>query len=353
MKNVKKLFVAMMLIWSLGSTSYAEATFPVGIDLKHVPEGAVNRNSSGGTLLLSDSPEMVSDDGILYQDKVKGDVRLFFYHVNATETSKKMDVLLENKGKETAHVQVSQSSLGGPGYDWLTVGKETLMTYLVGEGGYQIAIPPGGIVPLSTTINETAVLPNRLVNGIFDFTVDQPITVKVMMLPVLEDSVKFSKTARILAPDEYHLRGTFQGANRQLSLVKSYDPVHDGTIGLTLADNKIDTYLTGIDAIDGSKVVNYGNYGVVYEILLPSKIGKKVAYYLVPMGGSYAGAIGIHHPGIKKNPLATPIDRLYFGGEAHKEFAFLGTYDSGDPLSFTFSPPGASNLPVKILLLPQ
>ena len=62
MKNVKKLFVAMMLIWSLGSTSYAEATFPVGIDLKHVPEGAVNRNSSGGTLLLSDSPEMVSDD---------------------------------------------------------------------------------------------------------------------------------------------------------------------------------------------------------------------------------------------------------------------------------------------------
>jgi len=353
MKYVKNLIVLALMLVSVGNISSVGAALPVGLDLKDLPEGQVNKSSLGGTLLLSDSPEMVASDGILYQDKVDGKVRLFFYHVNASETSKKMDVLLENKGHETAHVTVSQSSLGGPGYDWLTVGKETLMLYLAEKGAYNISIPPGGVVPLAASISEAAVLPNRLINGIFDFVVDRPVTVKVMMLPVLEDSASFSRSAQVLPADEYHLRGTFQGADRQITLAKAYDPVRDGAIALTLADNKIDKYLTGIDAIDGTKVVNYGNYGVVYQILLPSKIGGKVAYYLVPMGGSYAGAIGIDHPEMNFSPLATPIDRLYFGHNEHKEFAFLGTYDSGDPLAFPFSPPGASNLPVKIVILPQ
>ena len=37
------------------------------------------------TLLFSDSPETVEEDGILYQDTVKGDARLLYYHVNGTD----------------------------------------------------------------------------------------------------------------------------------------------------------------------------------------------------------------------------------------------------------------------------
>ena len=93
---------------------------------------------------------------------------------------------------------------------------------------------------------------------------------------------------------------------------------------------------------------------MVYHILFPSKKGGRVTYYLVPMGGYYAGAIGIHHPDVNWSPLATPRNEIYFGSDAkQKDFAFLGTFDGGDPLSFTFSPPGASNLPVKIVILPQ
>ena len=71
------------------------------------------------------------------------------------------------------------------------------------------------------------------------------------------------------------------------------------------------------------------------------------------MGGYYAGAIGINHTNLKANTLATPQGRTYFGNDGPKEFAFLGTYNSGDVLSFKFSPPGASNLPVKIVIMPQ
>jgi len=342
-----------MMIVSLRTDSIALAYGVLKMDIDKLPEWQVNNSSLGGKLLLSDSPEMVDSDGILYQDKVTGNVRLFFYHVNASKTAKKMAVVLENKGHEVAHVNVSQASLGGPGYPWLAVGKETMTSYLAGKTSYQISIPPGGVVPLAASISDAAVLPNMLIHGIYDFTVDRLIDVKVMMLPMLEDDVEFSQTARVLPADQWHLRGTFEGANRKISSVHGYDPVLYRGVGITLADNDIDPYLQGIDATDGTKVVNYGNYGVVYQIVPPGKNGWKISYYLVPMGGYYAGAIGIKHPDVKWSPLATPQDRIYFGGDDQKDFAFLGTYDSSESLSFTFSPPGASNLPVKIVILAQ
>jgi len=353
MKYAIKLFLIIMMIVSLRTESIALAYGPLNMDIDKIPEWEVSNRSLGGKLLLSDSPEMVESDGILYQDKVQGNIRLFFYHVNASKTAKKMQVLLENKGPGVAHVNVSQSSLGGPGYAWLAVGKEALTSYLSGKQPYQISIPPGGVVPLAASISDTAVLPNMLIHGIYDFTVDRPINVKVMMLPILEDDVKFSQAAQVLPADQWHLRGTFEGANRRLSSIQAYDPVLYKAVGITLADNEVDPYLQGIDATDGTKVVNYGNYGVVYQIVPPGRNGRKISYYLVPMGGYYAGAIGINHPDVNWSPLATPRDRIHFEGENQKDVAFLGTYDNSELLSFTFSPPGASNLPVKIVVLSE
>lgn len=353
MKSATKLVLIIMMIAIMGNGSNAAAYEPIRMDnVDQLPEWEMKNSSLGGKLLLSDSPEMVQDDGILYQDKVEGNVRLFFYHVNAAKNAKKMDVILENKGTEVAHVKVSQSSLGGPGYAWLAVGKETMTSYLGKAASYQINIPPGGALPLSTSISETAVLPNMLIHGIYDFTVDHPINVKVLMLPMLEDSIKFSKTAKVLPTDEWRLRGTFEGANRKLSSVDAYDPVLYRAIGITLADNEVDPYLKGIDATDGTQVVNYGNYGVVYQIEPPGRNNRRISYYLVPLGGYYAGALGIHHPEVDWSPMATPRGKVYFG-DNKQDFSFLGTYDKSESLSFTFSPPGASNLPVKLVILSQ
>lgn len=352
--KVMKLVLATLVIFSMNQAASVTATDIQGLNLYYVPELVVTNSSLGGTLLLSDSPEMVTHDGILYQDKIEGNARLFFYHVNAAQIAKKMDVVLENKNKETAHVTVSQFSLGGPGYDWMAVGKEALSSYLAGSRPYQLNIPPGGSVSLSADISAIAVLPNMLINGIYDFTADRQITVKVLMMSILDEGVEFAKIAQLLPADQYRLRGTFEGANRQLAPLQPYDPTRDGAVTLTLADNAIDHYLQGIDATDGTKVINYGNYGVVYHIQLPSQGSGKIAYYLLPAGGSYAGAIGIKHPEVNWSPLAIPLGRKLFGdNKAVREYAFLGTYDSGDPLSLTFSPPGGSNLPVVIVVLPQ
>ena len=353
MKYALRVVLFLIVIVSLRNVSNVEAYGPIKMDILKLPEWEMKNSSLGVKLLLSDSPEMVESDGILYQDKVEGTVRLFFYHVNAGQTAKKMQVVLENNGPEVAHVNVSQSSLGGPGYVWLAVGKETLTSYLSGKSSYQMSIPPGGVVPLSANISNTAVLPNMLIHGIYDFTVDHLINVKVMMLPLFEDDIKFSQIAQVLPADQCHLRGTFKGANRKISSVQAYDPVLYKAVGITLADNEVDPYLQGIDATDGTAVVNYGNYGVVYRIVPPGKNGWYISYYLAPMGGYYAGAIGINHPDVNWSPLATPGDRIHFGGDNQKDSGFLGTYDNSESLSFTFSPPGASNLPVKIVILAQ
>lgn len=72
----------------------------------HLSEWVANISSYGGNLVLSDSPETVPADGIMYQDVVNGDTRLFFHHVNGTNEPKKIVVLLENATENWAAVNL-------------------------------------------------------------------------------------------------------------------------------------------------------------------------------------------------------------------------------------------------------
>jgi hypothetical protein len=343
----------LVMLGLLGQSVFATAAAPQNLDILQLPEWGVTSSSYGGKLLLSDSPEMVYEDGIMYQDEVAGDVRLFFHHVNATTTAKRIVVMLENDGSETANVTVYQYGLGGPGADWMAVGKAAQKAYMAGSEIYLVAVPGKGWAPLSTRLTDTVVQPNMLVNGIYDFTTDRPVKVKVMMLPVNAIEDKFAQQAKQLSADEQHLRGTFDGRDRLMIPNKVYNPGEDGAVAVTLADNKIDAYLEGIDATDGSKVVNYGNYGVVYKIFLPSDNSGKIKYYLNPRGGDYAGVMGVKYLHVNEAPVPTPDSNAGFGSNKLTDFAPIGTYKSGESLWLTFSPPGASNLPVKLVILPQ
>jgi hypothetical protein len=351
MRHLLKLGLTMVLLAALAGPALAAG--PIAADALELPEYKAAFTSGGGKLLLSDSPEMVPEDGILYQDKVEGDVRLFFYHVNATKTAKQLAVVLENSGPKAARVVISRYGLGGPGYNWMAVGKEAMTNYLTGGEKYRLSVPSGGSVSLSAEIGDYAVLPNMLINGIYDFTADQPVTVKVMMVPLIADSREFARKAKVLEADEVHLRGTFSGANRVVVPIKAYDPLTIGAVAMTLADNKVDGFLKGVDATDGSQVVNYGNYGVVYRIVLSSKSKVRFGCYITPRGGHYAGAVGVKYKGVEHGPVATPQEGVSFGGEGPGDYALVGLFDGGQPLSLTFSPPGGSNMPVRLVIVPE
>lgn len=352
MNWMKRLVMAAVLALVLTGQALAADGGPEKLDILKLPEWPVTANDYGGRLLLSDSPEMVTADGIMYQDTVQGNARLFFHHVNATDTTRRIVVLLENSGAEEARVTVSQYGLGGPGADWLAVGKAAQTAYLAGGKLYTVTVPARGAAPLSPVLADSVVRPNMLVNGIFDFQSDSAVTVKVMMLPVDADSRRFARKAKVLPTDESRLRGTFEGKDRLLIPYRVYDPARDGTVVITLGDNVIDRYLEGIDATDGSKVLNYGNWGVVYKLFLPSQNSGRIACYLNPRGGTYAGALGVKYRHVEEAPVPTPAGRTSFGDDKFTDFAAIGKYSSDESLWLTFSPPGASNLPVKLVIMP-
>jgi hypothetical protein len=349
---LRKILPVFMLLLSMNGISFAAEYKLTGQDVLNLPEWPVSSTAFGGKLLLSDSPEMVPADGITYQDTVSGEARLFFHHVNDTAVPKKVIVLLENQGSETANITVVRYGLGGPSLDYLRVGKDAQMQYLKNDNLYLVEVLPNSHKLLDTQLDQLVVEPGMLVNGIYDFKADQPIKVSVMMLPVDADIEPFAATARVLPADQHRLRGTFDGKDRLITGKKAYTS-KEGMVVVTLADNEIDRYVTGIDATDGSKVLNYGNYGIVYKLYLPTTYQDHIAYYLNPRGGVYAGGIGLKYRHQYQYALETPSGQLCFGENKTTDFEHLGVYEGGQSLWLTFSPPGASNLPVKLVLVPQ
>lgn len=331
----------------------------------------VQTKDTGGTLLFSDSPEYVNRDGILYSDTVQGDARVLFYHLNNTDVTKKVAVVLENHSDQYTIIHVTRGGMSQPSSNYLEVGKGTQVEYFDQQLNGKIYIGKGEKRLLQDDMDSTVLQPGQLVYGVFDFSSKQPVRVSVIMYPADANPLDFIKDAVVLPKDEHRLRGTFRGMDRIISSSRAYDPRRDGIVYIPIGDNERDTYRTGIDATDGSLVTNYGNYGVLYRISIPMRGDYSARYFLSPLGGVYAGAMRVDY-GRRSNLLLTPGGRTYFGdatppesqGEVkardegtatlshYTELADLGTYDSKSEPSFEYSPPGASNLPVNLILMP-
>ena len=326
---------------------------------------------SGGTLLFSDSPEYVKENGILYQDIVQGDARVLYYHLNDTRLPKKVAVILEALDGVSV-VKVTRGGTSVPSSDYLRVGKATQLAYFGSEPlNDKIFVSPETPRLLKADMDKTVLQSSELVYGVYDFHASSPVRVSVIMYGADVNPFSFIRRATILPRDEIALRGTFQGMNRRITAKRAYHPEREGTVYFPIGDNIRDQYLRGIDATDGSDVVNYGNYGILYEIAIPITGRQSVNYYLSPLGGVYAGAIrAVSSEGSKV--WETPAKRAFFGDRTPPEtpdmaqarnegfmflttgveLAALGTYNYNQQVKFEYSPPGASNLPVNIILMP-
>ena len=332
----------------------------------------VESKDEGGTLLFSDSPESVTDDGILYQDTVKGEARILYYHLNSSDSDKKVAVVLQSADGQPAIVRVTRGGACYPSPDYLHVGKMAQMAYFEGEAHGDIYIGRGRHRLLQENMDTTILHPGDLVYGVYDFASNRPIKVSVIMYPADANPFEFLEQAHVLPKDEQRLRGTFHGMNRIVTSSQVYDPAVDGTVYFPLADDIHDHYRTGIDATDGSAVTNYGNSGVLYKLQIPVAKDGAVQYYLSPLGGVYAGAMTVERETTRRRMIETPYGRPYFGDATPPEsdatqkareeglailtdtteLTDLGAYDGDRPVTFEFSPPGASNLPINIIMMP-
>lgn len=322
---------------------------------------------TGGTLIFSDSPEYVKDNGILYSDIVEGSARILYYHLNDSHDDKKLAVIVENVSGQFNTLNITRGAAAKPSRKFLSVGKAVLTAYMKNAFHTSLVFNAGERKLLRDNMHDLVVKPGHLTYGLYDFNVDHPVRVTVLMYPANADPILYSLGAHVLPKDEQQLRGTFKDMTRVIRVKGRYDPNADGIKYLLLSDGINDQYKIGVDATDGSTVTNFGNYGIDYRIELETR--SKTQFYLSPLGGVYAGAMRSNHKGHSKLIL-TPRGKTFFGDETpeepenvkeareeglalltdYTELADLGTFNG--KVSFDYSPPAASNLPVYIILMP-
>ena len=348
------LFLLLLSVVFFGVTASAWAA-PLRLsDLADIlPEWPVNASEAGGRLILSDSPEDVAQEGILYRDSVKGNVRLFFHHFNAMPEKKRIVALLTNKGKEPAKVEVLRYGISRPDVDLLRAGRSIQGDYLRGDRSHKLEVAPGKSALLPSGGGTQPLPPQMLLTGMIDFRVDQELQLVVAAIPEQGDLAALVASYPVLPPvsGKPHLRGSFSHNERLLLGRRPYNPIADGPVAITIGDGEIDPFLAGLDATNGQTVRNYGNYGLVYRILIPSAGTGKIRCYLNPRGGVYAGWAAVKTKTMH-TLVGTPGKTLYFGEGTLADFELLAEFSAGDSLWVTLSPPGSSNLPVRLMLVP-
>ncbi|MTI83612.1 MAG: copper amine oxidase [Firmicutes bacterium] len=301
------------------------------LDLKEIdPAVSMNREQ----VMVSNSPEIIREDGILYSDVLEGEHRLYYHHINGAKETKKVYLLAVNQGEKPVRLTVQKHGIAGPA-DPMAVGRAAayrFMKYVPGESRF-LELQPGEKVVLNKGLSDT-VTPGNTVHGIFNINARdelQFIVLTVKDQKALDNYASLSTLPR----DDNHIRGTFSRGNRFLSVnLRDNEPAR-----LVVADGEDDSFLRGKDDRLVSK--NKGNYGLIYRIKISSK--HRVGVLFSPRGGVFAGAgewdqqaFYLPNSGILKP----------------KDGAMIGVVEAGKEKVLEFIPPAGSYLPVNLVFIP-
>ena len=328
--------------------------------------------SQTDTLLLSDSPEYVGPvGGTLSAGTINGNGRIYFYHVNEMDKPHKIAIVLENQSAypNTVHVMRQLKSVATP--DYFAAGRDLSRKDLenpLDESPnarplYSLSIPPQERQLIFSDLENTPVYQDALFTGIVDIKTEAPIFARVMMLPMGMDAVDASHWAKNLPIDEIQLRGTYTGSKRNMEVTTPFDTTLGGAF-VEIGNDREDMFINGVDEMQNKAFVrDRGNYGVSYTLKIPTKGNEPFRLYFNPLGGPYSGSFtvkALHQQGARRGQTDT---RTYHIGGADGITALgdgtildsrlMGNYNAGDLLTLNFMPAGASNLPIRFLLIPE
>ena len=328
--------------------------------------------SQTDTLLLSDSPEYVGPvGGTLSAGTINGNGRIYFYHVNEMDQPHKIAIVLENQSAypNTVHVMRQLKSVATP--DYFAAGRDLSrkdLEHPLDESPnarplYSLSIPPQGRQLIFSDLENTPVYQDALFTGIVDIKTEAPIFARVMMLPMGMDAIDASHWAKNLPIDEIQLRGTYTGSKRNMEVATPFDTTLGGAF-VEIGNDREDMFINGVDEMQNKAFVrDRGNYGVSYTLKIPTKGNEPFRLYFNPLGGPYSGSFtvkALHQQGARRGQTDT---RTYHIGGADGISALgdgtildsriMGNYNAGDLLTLNFMPAGASNLPIRFLLIPE
>ena len=128
------------------------------------------------------------------------------------------------------------------------------------------------------------------------------------------------------------------------------------------ANDREDRFVEGVDELDNKAYVkDAGNYGISYTVKIPTSGEDPFRLYFNPLGGGYSGSFTVK---AQRRWQKAPSESMtyHIGGDdglmalGHNtvlDSRYMGNYYGGDTLTIDFMPAGASNLPVRFLLIPE
>jgi hypothetical protein len=342
-----------------------------------IPIIPVARHDAGGPqFLLSDMPEYFrTGDGIAMRERVEpGRVRFYLYHVpEPTDARKTITAVIENVGDATMHMRFLRYAVPTPGKDYHKIGKQGLIDFFDSTPSDETReLAAGERMVFDPLIDQIVVGKDDLVHGFYEFQIDQPAVVTTLQRDPDEDSVRvvdqLAELPRILPG--FHP----SGAGRGLFLTSDFDvaPAEDGFAldtadgprQVIIADGKRDPWITGRDSIDGETDAPLkGNYGVVYKVRLnyTSSDGRGVALLVYNSRGDgkwckyQALALQANEGEFPAGTVAAPKDAVRYGPPPDavliQRYPPVAAGQTGT-IEVTYSPPGASCLPVPLLFVP-
>lgn len=346
---------------------------------------------SGPTLMFSDSPEMVYENGILYKDIVEGDGRVFFHHVNGTKNNRKLAILMRPVKQRTT-ITWGCRGIGDPDTDYFISARKGQKRYFneyknlwnkarkqelaekrdkrgkKGKGDGKLpdysfyrkvadlpltSLAQGEYLEVLSQARNVKqagarLKPEQLLTGMFDFHASHPVEVVIMMCDSKEDIENFSQQAAVLPMDEHPLRGTYEHADLTYIVKKPLQMKWYQAKALCMADSEDRYFLMGTDRTTGRQTQNHGNYGVIYHLLYSVAGEHPVQMGINPWGGEFHGA-GMMIADEKAELLNLPGKSLFFGKGDEVDDVFLHSPNhKRKDAEFIWSPPGASNLPIRV-----
>ena len=408
------LIGSVLALLGLGTT-YGQAPKTVNIDDYTFTPLTVKTVKEVDTLLLSDSPEYVKEPGIVAAGTLHGKSRIYFYHVNERIEPMKVGILLENKGDAPAFIEIERAIYAKPSPDYFKVGRElskkemTTAELDLGtwaqEGvnipvrskvmkkdikqekgnlaqskkikakrieeeiekdatsrsislvshdtsGTEFVLRPGEVRPIFTELEKVLMKQDDLFSGIIDFSTTEPVYVSVAVMEPKSTVTYGLPLLPIYPMDDVELRGTYEGM-RRFHIVEPQFNSDAGPASFEIANNREDAFISGVDETTNGKVVkNKGNYGVSNVYVLHTEGKTPYALYFNPLGGAFSGTFRLtSSKGTRTYDV--PVKGPYLGHQTIYDTQLLDEFNKPEDLLLEYMSPGASNLPVRFLLIPQ
>lgn len=294
-----------------------------------------------GTLIMSNNPESVISEGILYQDSASGKVRIKLHHSNISSDVLYFYAAAQNVSEEPVPLFLGVRGLAGPSWDVMQVGRQVVATYLdsLDKTGAEKILQPGETVILNE--ERTRTMPGETLSFMMDLESQSEL-----QFTVFASKQKITSSGWTQLPfaekEGSHVRGTFWGADQTIKIVPG--GINDERFVLGMPDNEFFGFSQGQDALTKEEVFNRGDRGAVYNIEIHAEETMGVA--LNPRGRYFKGAI----KGFNDNLIFLSNAGMMRGS---REAVVLGTLAAGDIGRLVYSHPSGSDTPFFLLFFPQ